>query len=73
MTAKRTTNLGLALALVLWCANSASCQVSNETPAKVEWPKLAVGDPLPAFESLDHTGKIWKSTEHIGHSVVVMA
>jgi len=72
MNVKRTTNPRLSLAFVLCFANCATCQVSNETPAKVELPKLAVGDPLPAFESLDHTGKIWKSTEHIGHSVVVM-
>jgi len=72
MNVKRTTNLGLAVALVLFSANVAPSQVPPESQAKAESPKLAVGDPLPAFESLDDTGRVWKSSEHIGKSVVVM-
>ncbi|MDB5391142.1 MAG: alkyl hydroperoxide reductase/Thiol specific antioxidant/Mal allergen [Planctomycetaceae bacterium] len=33
---------------------------------------LKVGDEAPKFESLDDTGKEWKSTDHVGKKVVVV-
>jgi thioredoxin-dependent peroxiredoxin len=31
-----------------------------------------VGDKAPAFEAKDETGKLWKSTDHVGKKVVVV-
>ena len=33
---------------------------------------LKVGDPAPKFESVDDTGKVWKSADHVGkHTIVI--
>ena len=33
---------------------------------------LKVGDPAPKFESVDVTGKVWKSADHVGkHTIVI--
>lgn len=33
---------------------------------------LKVGDAAPKFEALDDTGKLWKSTDHVGKNIVVV-
>ena len=33
---------------------------------------LKIGDPAPAFEAKDDSGKEWKSAEHVGKKVVVV-
>ena len=33
---------------------------------------LTVGQPLPAFESLDDQGQVWKSSDHVGKRIVVL-
>ena len=33
---------------------------------------LQVGDAAPAFESLDDTGKAWKSADHVGKKILVV-
>lgn len=33
---------------------------------------LKVGDPAPAFEAADDTGKAWKSSDHVGKKIVVV-
>lgn len=72
MKAKRTIPLWLTFAWLACLANTASCQVAAEDPPVAEAPKLGIGDPLPAFESVDESGRVWKSSEHIGKSIVVM-
>ncbi len=72
MNAKRIMSLWLALVFVFFSANSATCQDANESQKKAESLKLSVGNTLPVFESIDDTGRVWKSTDHIGKSVVVM-
>jgi peroxiredoxin Q/BCP len=34
--------------------------------------EVKVGDKAPAFEAPDETGKVWKSTDHVGKKVVVL-
>ncbi len=52
--------LGLALCTVTWA-------VADDKPAS-----LNVGDPAPAFKSIDDHGKMWKSSEHVGKKIVVV-
>lgn len=33
---------------------------------------LKVGDPAPVFEALDDTGKLWKSTDYVGKTTLVV-
>ncbi len=33
---------------------------------------LKVGDAAPVFEAKDDTGKVWKSTDHVGKKIVVV-
>lgn len=33
---------------------------------------LKVGDPAPEFQSVDHTGAVWKSADHVGKKIVVL-
>ena len=33
---------------------------------------LSVGDPAPAFEAKDDTGRLWKSSAHVGNKVLVV-
>lgn len=33
---------------------------------------LQVGDPAPQFEALDDTGKLWKSSDHVGKKILVV-
>ena len=33
---------------------------------------LKVGDSAPKFEALDDTGKMWKSTDHVGKKIMVV-
>jgi len=33
---------------------------------------LKVGDPVPAFQALDDTGKEWKSADHVGKGILVV-
>ena len=33
---------------------------------------VEVGDPAPAFEATDDTGKRWKSTDHVGKQILVV-
>jgi len=33
---------------------------------------LKVGDPAPAFEAKDDSGKDWKSADHVGKKIVVV-
>ena len=34
--------------------------------------KLDKGDAAPAFEAKDDSGKLWKSSDHVGKKVVVV-
>ncbi len=72
MNAKRIIHLWLTAAFVACSANSATCQVAAENPPVAESPKPVVGDTLPAFETVDDAGRVWKSTDHVGKSVVVI-
>jgi peroxiredoxin Q/BCP len=40
---------------------------SQETPVD-----LKVGDQAPEFASVDHDGKAWKSSDHVGKQIVVL-
>ena len=33
---------------------------------------LKVGDKAPKFEAMDDTGKLWKSTDHVGKKIMVV-
>ena len=33
---------------------------------------IEVGEPAPVFEAIDDTGKLWKSSDHIGNRVLVV-
>jgi thioredoxin-dependent peroxiredoxin len=33
---------------------------------------LKVGDPAPKFQAMDDTGKLWKSTDHVGKKIMVV-
>lgn len=71
MNAKRTGILMLTIAFVASSANIVMCQVTAEVQPTAKLPKLSVGDPLPAFESIDEAGHRWKSSEIVGKCVVV--
>lgn len=66
------SSLGLAILIAASAANTVLCQVPEEAQPKSERIQLAVGDLLPAFESIDHTGRKWSSADYIGKSVIVM-
>lgn len=34
--------------------------------------ELNVGDDAPEFQALDDTGKLWKSSEHVGKKIIVV-
>lgn len=42
--------------------------VLNATPVA----EIGEGSSLPAFESVDHQGQVWKSTDHVGKRIVVI-
>lgn len=33
---------------------------------------LKVGDPAPAFQATDETGKTWSSADHVGKKILVV-
>lgn len=33
---------------------------------------LKVGDPAPAFQALDASGKTWSSADHVGKKILVV-
>ena len=33
---------------------------------------LKVGDPAPAFQQKDESGKLWESSDHVGKKIVVV-
>ena len=37
-----------------------------------ETVKLEKGSPAPVFEVADDTGKVWKSTDHVGKKTIVV-
>jgi peroxiredoxin Q/BCP len=50
-------------------------QAGPESIAAVPEPavaELTAGQQLPGFESLDQGGKVWKSADHVGRSIVVL-
>jgi len=57
-----------ALALIYSGANVA---VAQDKKKKVE-TKVKVGDPAPAFSSVDETGKVFKSTDVVGKKILVL-
>lgn len=57
--------ISLSLALM------AACLFANAVSA-AEAVDLKVGDKAPTFEALDDSGKLWKSTEHVGKKIVVV-
>ena len=59
-------NLLLAAALVGGVAGS---DPKEATAPAVD---LKVGDPAPAFQAMDDTGKEWKSADHVGKGIVVV-
>ena len=68
MNSKRNCVILLTVALF---ANVA-IKAADEAKPVVSIQAIAVGDALPAFESVDDTGKVWKSSEHIGKGMIVM-
>jgi peroxiredoxin Q/BCP len=54
--------------LVLGQAGPESIAARPE-PAAAE---LAAGQQLPGFESIDQGGNVWKSSDHVGRSIVVL-
>ncbi|GAC1303088.1 MAG: peroxiredoxin [Mucilaginibacter sp.] len=48
--------------------------ISISTPTRAQQPEkeLAVGDAMPAFKLTDQDGKLFKSTDHIGKSILVI-
>ena len=42
------------------------------TPPTNKDVDLKVGDAAPAFQQMDDTGGIWKSSDHVGKKVVVV-
>lgn len=60
--------LGLAL-LALGSLAAVPGAVSAEEKKAAE---IKVGDPAPAFQATDDTGKTWKSSDHVGKKIVVV-
>ena len=42
------------------------------TPPTTKDVDLKVGDAAPAFQQMDDTGGIWKSSDHVGKKIVVV-
>ena len=55
----------LCLAVLL----SGGTAVAKDKKKKVD---LKVGDAAPVFEVKDDTGKLWKSSDHVGKKTVVV-
>jgi peroxiredoxin Q/BCP len=34
--------------------------------------ELKVGDPAPSFQAVDDSGKVWKSSDHVGKKILVV-
>jgi peroxiredoxin Q/BCP len=60
-----------ALGLVLSTSASVDAKDKVKTKPKVEL-KVKVGDPAPAFESVDESGKAFKSGDVVGKKIVVL-
>ena len=66
------------LSVILVLLASGILQATDETsPAAEPKPEvaatvLAVGDLLPAFESIDEQGHSWKSADHVGKKILVL-
>ena len=46
-------------------------EVKAEKPAE-DPIELNVGDRSPAFEGTDDSGKVWKSSDHVGENILVV-
>ena len=60
------------LCLAVLCLTSQLVRADDEPKPETPTPRLAVGDLLPAFESLDDEGSVWKSADHAGDKVLVL-
>lgn len=58
---RRLASLGLALGLALLTTSAARAD-----------DELKVGDRAPEFEAKDDTGKVWKSADHVGKTILVV-
>ena len=60
----KTLRISSLLITILLLAVSA---IRSGTPVD-----LKVGDKAPKFEAMDDTGKLWKSTDHVGKKIMVV-
>jgi thioredoxin-dependent peroxiredoxin len=70
------SRMSLAVALVIAPIAAVAIaleQASAQEAAKADKPvELKVGDEAPEFESIDDTGELWKSIDHVGEKVLVV-
>ena len=75
---KNLKSLLIVLCIGITGAVSNSCTPTRvappgpTTPPATEGVDLEVGDAAPAFQQKDHTGSIWKSSDHVGKKIVVV-
>ncbi|HVW02839.1 MAG TPA: peroxiredoxin [Planctomycetaceae bacterium] len=60
------------LCLATLCLASHVVRAGDEPQPKATLPRLAVGDLLPTFDSVDDAGETWKSADHAGDKVLVL-
>jgi len=62
---KRAWKLSLFMTVVLMMGTAAVLAGEDSS-------ELKVGDKAPLFESIDDNGMSWKSSDHVGNSILVV-